>query len=145
MRKPLVSDELWAIVVPLLPPEPPKPKGGRPRVTDRAALTGIIFVLKSGIPWEMLPQELGCGSGVTCWRRLRDWQASGVWDRLHRELLDRLGEADRIDWSRASLDSASIPAKRGATSSGPTRRIAANRARSAMLWETAAGSRWPRS
>jgi transposase len=145
MSKPLVSDELWALVAPLLPPEPPKPKGGRPRVSDRAALTGIIFVLKSGIPWEMLPQELGCGSGVTCWRRLRDWQEVGVWDHLHRELLDRLGAAAQIDWSRASLDSASIPAKRGANASAQTQRIAANRARSAMLWETAAGSRSPRS
>jgi transposase len=114
-------------------------------VSDRAALTGIIFVLKSGIPWEMLPQEMGCGSGVTCWRRLRDWQEAGVWDRLHRELLDRLGEAGRIDWSRASLDSASIPAKGGAIASAPTRRIAENRARSAMLWEIAAGSRSPAS
>jgi transposase len=145
MAKPLVSDELWALVAPLLPPEPPKPKGGRPRIPDRAALSGIIFVLKSGIPWEMLPQELGCGSGVTCWRRLRDWQASGVWDALHRTLLDRLGEADRIDWSRVSLDSASIPAKRGANSPVPTRRIAANRGRSAMLWSNAAASRWPNS
>lgn len=145
MSKPLVSDELWALVAPLLPPEPPKPKGGRPRVSDRAALTGIIFVLKSGIPWEMLPQEMGCGSGVTCWRRLRDWQAAGVWDALHRALLDRLGEAGQIDWSRASLDSASIPAKRGAKPSAPTRRIAANRARSAMLWSTAGASRSPRS
>ena len=145
MSKPLVSDELWALVAPLLPPEPPKPKGGRPRVPDRACLTGIIFVLRSGIPWEMLPPQLGCGSGVTCWRRLRDWQEAGVWERLHRELLDRLGEADRIDWSRANLDSTSIPAKRGANSWAPTRRIAANRARSAMLWETAAGSRSPHS
>ena len=143
--KPLVSDELWAIVAPLLPPEPPKPKGGRPRVSDRAALTGIIFVLKSGIPWEMLPQEMGCGSGVTCWRRLRDWQDAGVWDALHRELLDRLGDAGQLDWSRASLDSASIPAKRGVISSVPTRRIAANRARSAMLWATAPASRSPAS
>lgn len=143
MSKPLVSDELWALVAPLLPPEPPKPKGGRPRVPDRAALTGIIFVLKSGIPWEMLPPEMGCGSGVTCWRRLRDWQEAGVWDRLHRELLDRLGEADRIDWSRAALDSASIPAKRGANASAPTRRIAANRARSATLWLTGVASRSP--
>jgi transposase len=141
--KPLVSDELWALVAPLLPPEPPKPKGGRPRVSDRAALTGIIFVLKSGIPWELLPQELGCGSGVTCWRRLRDWQEAGVWDRLHRELLDRLGEADQIDWSRASLDSASIPAKRGANASARTRRIGANRARSAMLWATEPAFRSP--
>jgi transposase len=143
--KPLVSDELWALVAPLLPPEPPKPKGGRPRISDRAALTGIVFVLKTGIPWEMLPQEMGCGSGVTCWRRLRDWQAAGVWDRLHRTLLDRLGEADQIDWSRAALDSASVPAKRGASSSAPTRRIAANRARSATLWATGPASRSPRS
>ena len=145
MATPLVSDDLWAIVEPLLPPEPPKPKGGRPRVPDRAALTGIIFVLKSGIPWEMLPQELGCGSGMTCWRRLRDWQAAGVWERLHHTLLDRLSEAGRIDWSRASLDSASIPAKRGAISSERIRRIGENRARSAILWSSEPGSRWPRS
>jgi transposase len=145
MAKPLVSDELWALVAPLLLPEPPKPKGGRPRVPDRACLTGIIFVLKSGIPWEMLPQELGCGSGMTCWRRLRDWREAGVWDALHHALLDRLGAADRIDWSRAALDSASIPAKRGANWSAPTRRIAANRARSAMLWPTGVESRWPSS
>ena len=145
MAKPLVSDELWAVVAPLLPPAPPKPKGGRPRVRDRAALTGIIFVLRSGIPWEMLPQELGCGSGMTCWRRLRDWQEAGVWEALHRTLLDRLGEAGQIDWSRASLDSASIPAKRGAISSVRTRRIAQNRARSAMLWSTAPERRSPPS
>ena len=143
MAKALVSDELWALVAPLLPPEPPKPKGGRPRVSDRAALTGIIFVLKTGVPWEMLPPEMGCGSGVTCWRRLRDWQETGVWERLHRALLDRLGEANQIDWSRASLDSASISAKRGATASGRTRRIAANRALSAMLWATESDFRSP--
>lgn len=143
MATPLVPDDLWAIVEPLLPPEPPKPKGGRPRVPDRAALTGIIFVLKSGIPWEMLPQELGCGSGMTCWRRLRDWQAAGVWDRLHRHLLDRLGDADQIDWSRAALDSASISAKRGARRPDRIQRTAANRAASAILWSTAPASRWP--
>ena len=143
MSKPLVNDELWALVAPLLPAAPPKPKGGRPRVSDRAALTGIIFVLKSGIPWEMLPQELGCGSGVTCWRRLRDWQEAGVWDRLHHTLLDRLGEADQIDWSRAALDSASIPAKRGATSPARPRRTAANQAQSAMSWATGTGFRSP--
>jgi len=129
MSKPLVSDELWAIVAPLLPPEPPKPKGGRPRVPDRAALTGILFVLKTGIPWEYLPQDMGCGSGVTCWRRLRDWQDAGVWDRLHRTLLDRLGEAGRIDWDRASLDSASVPAKKGASQWDRTQPIVAVRAR----------------
>jgi len=101
MNKPLVPDELWAIVEPLLP-EPPKPKGGRPRVSDRACLTGIIFVLKRGIPWDMLPQEMGCGSSVACWRRLRDWQDAGVWDRLHQTLLDRLGDVGRIDCQRES-------------------------------------------
>jgi transposase len=145
MAKPLVSDELWALVAPLLPPEPPKPKGGRPRISDRAALNGIIFVLKSGIPWEMLPLEMGCGSGMTCWRRLRDWQEAGVWEALHRALLDRLGDAGQIDWSRASLDSASIPAKKGATQPGRIQRIGANRARSVTLWSTEPASRLPRS
>ena len=141
MVKQLVSDELWEIIEPLLPEESPKPKGGRPRIDDRAALTGIIFVLKSGIPWEMLPREMGCGSGVTCWRRLREWQEAGVWERLHRALLDRLGEADRIDWERASLDSASVPAKKGAEKPARIRRIRENRGRSAMLWSTEGASR----
>ena len=79
MAKELLPDALWARIAPLLPPEPPKPKGGRPRVSDRAALTGILFVLKTGIPWEYLPAEMGCGSGMTCWRRLRDWYQAGVW------------------------------------------------------------------
>src|ERR687887_1793171 len=108
MSKPLVSDALWEIIAPLLPPEPPKPTGGRPRVPDRAALTGIIFVLKSGIPWEMLPQEMGCGSGVTCWRRLRDWQQAGVWEALHEVLLARLNGAEQVDWSRAVVDSSYV-------------------------------------
>ena len=114
MAKKLVSDELWEVVEPLLPPEPDKSNGGRPRIDDRAALTGIIFVLKSGIPWEMLPQEMGCGSGMTCWRRLQEWHAAGVWEELHKVLLDRLDEAEQIDFSRASVDSASVAAPRGA-------------------------------
>jgi transposase len=141
MAKELVSDELGEVIEPLLPPEQPKPQGDRPRVEDQAALSGIIFVLKSGIPWEMLPQEMGCGSGVTCWRRLREWQEAGVWERLHRVLLDRLGEADQIEWERASLDSASIPAKRGATKSARIRRIKERRARSAILFRTEGTSR----
>jgi transposase len=141
MAKELVSDELWEIVEPLLPEEPPKPKGGRPRLDDRAALTGILFVLKSGIPWEMLPQEMGCGSGVTCWRRLKEWQEAGVWERLLSVLLDRLGGDDQIVWERASLDSAIIPAKRGAQRPERIRRIRGNRARSATLWSTGEASR----
>ena len=136
-----MSDELWEAIEPLLPPEPPKLKGGRPRVPNRAALAGIVFVLKSGIPWGMLPQEMGCGSGSTCWRRLRDWQEAGVWEKLHRVLLDRIGEADEIDWERASLDSASVPAKRGANEPAQIRRIRANRARSATSWRTEGASR----
>src|SRR5262249_21936258 len=98
MSKPLVSDALWTLIVPLLPPERPRPKGGRPRIADRAALSGILFVLKSGIPWEMLPQERGCGSGMPCWRRLRDWQQVGVWIRVHQALLQQLQGAGQIDW-----------------------------------------------
>lgn len=132
MSKKLVSDALWQRIEPLLPAEPPKPRGGRPRVPDRACLTGILFVLKSGIPWEMLPQEMGCGSGMTCWRRLRDWQDAGVWDRLHRELLDELGQADGIGWERVCVDSGSIPAKKGAPTPGQAPRIGANRAPNIM-------------
>src|SRR5260370_32932487 len=111
MSTPLISDTRWEIIASVLPPEPPKPKGGRPRsITDRAALTGIVFVLKSGIPWAMLPQELGCGSGMTCWRRLRDWQRAGVWKRWHRTLLQRLQDVGCSDWTRASLERASVPA-----------------------------------
>src|SRR5215217_668514 len=113
MAKELVSDELWEVIELLLPPESPKPQGGRPRVDDRAALTGIIFVLKSGMLWE----------------------------RLHRVLLNRLGEADQIEWERACLDSASIPAKRGAQKPERIRRIKEKRAQSATLFRTEEASR----
>lgn len=119
MSLPLVSDDLWEAIEPLLPTERPKPKGGRPRVPDRAALTGIVFILRAGTPWRLLPRELGCGSGTTCWRRLRDWQAAGVWEQLHATLLNWLGDEGAIDWSRASLDSVSVRAKRGGAETGP--------------------------
>ena len=131
MAKPLVPDDLWAVVAPLLPPHPAQPRGGRPFVQDRAALTGILFVLRTGLPWEYLPVEMGCGSGMTCWRRLRDWHKAGVWVVLHRVLLERLEGAGQIDWSRAALDSASVPAKRGDLPRAQTRRTAARRAPSA--------------
>ena len=101
MAKPLLPDELWERIEPLLPP--PKPRRfrfpGRKPLDNRKALTGILFVLKTGIPWEYLPLEMGCGSGMTCWRRLRDWQAAGVWQQLHEILLAELNAADKIDWS----------------------------------------------
>jgi transposase len=106
----LIPDGLWDLIEPLLPIPKPKPRGGRPRLSDRACLTGIIFVLQSGIPWEMLPKQLACGSGMTCCRRLRDWQEAGIWDLLHFALLDWLSRCSRIDWSRAIVDSCSVRA-----------------------------------
>jgi len=106
----LISDDLWNLTAPLLPPARSKPKGGRPRIPDRACLRGVVFVLRTGIPWEMLPKELGCGCGMTCWRRLRDWQEEGVWDLIHFALLDWLARYSRIDWSRVIVDSCSIRA-----------------------------------
>lgn len=117
----LVSDELWTVIEPLQPKQRRSRKGGWPPVPHRAALTGILFVLQTGIPWEYLPQEMGCGSGVTCWRRLRAWQRRGIWKRLHRVLLERLAAADQIDWSQAVVDSRSLPAKGGRhTGKNPT-------------------------
>jgi transposase len=101
---------------PALLPPPPRRYGGRPRIDDRAALAGIVYQLRTGIPWRrLLTRQLGCGSPVTCWRRLRDWQRAGVWQRLHQLLLDQFGRQGQLDWSRASLDSISVRAKRGAS------------------------------
>ncbi len=120
MVKSLVSDELWKLVEPLLPSEPPKPKGGSPRVPDRQVLTGILFVLKTGIPWEDLPKEMNCGSGMTCWRRLLEWQEQGVWECIHLACLERLQVAEGIDWRRGLLDSAAVRAVFGGTRRAPT-------------------------
>jgi len=132
MAQELVDDELWSIVEPLLP----KPKRrrkhhpGRKPMDARKALTGILFVLKSGIPWGMLPQEMGCGSGMSCWRYLRVWQEAGVWDHLHQVLLSRLREADKIDFSRAIADSSSVRAVHGGKKLDRTQPIAVRRVRS---------------
>lgn len=119
MAKPLVSNKLWNRLEPLIPKHEPSPLGGRPPIDDRKALAGILFVLKTGIPWEDLPVEMGCGSGMTCWRRLRDWQASGVWDKLHQVILAELRAEDKIDWSRAVVDSGNVRAVGGGDETGP--------------------------
>lgn len=143
MAAALLPERLWSRIVPLLPPMKPVGSRGRPPVGHREALTGILFVLKTGIPWEYLPMEMGCGSGMTCWQRRRDWQAAGVWERLLRVLLQELASAKPIDWSRASLDGASIPAKRGARRLERTRRIVAGRAPNAMSSRIATVPRSP--
>ena len=130
MKRKVISQKLWKSLQPLLPPPPRSRRGGRPRLDDFAALSGILFVLTTGIPWEDLPQELGFGSGMTCWRRLRDWQALGIWDRLHLVLLIQLRQHDQIDWSRASIDGASVASPRGAKRPVPTPPIEANAAAS---------------
>ena len=123
MAKPLLDDDLWQLIAPLLP----EPKArrfrfpGRRPVDSRKALTGILFVLKTGIGWEDLPQEMGCGSGMTCWRRLRDWQEARVWQRLHELLLAKLRNADQLDLSRAVVDSSSVRALKGGKKPAPTR------------------------
>ncbi|MCX4459915.1 IS5 family transposase [Streptomyces sp. NBC_01340] len=117
----IVSDELWARIEPLLPVVPRRvDHPGRRRLDDRKVLSGILFVLYTGIPWEFLPQELGFGSGMTCWRRLRDWNDAGVWQRLHESLLAELNAAGALDWSRAVIDGSHVRAMKGGPKTGPS-------------------------
>ena len=111
----IVSDELWEMVEPLLPKRERRYRyPGRKRLPDRQALCGILFVLHTGIAWRHLPQELGFGSGVTCWRRLVEWQQAGVWERLHERLLAQLHRVGEVDFSHALVDSSHVQAKKGA-------------------------------
>jgi transposase len=122
MAKPLVSDELWARIEPLLPPEKPRHfrfPGRRP-IDRRKVLTGIVFVLETGIAWDDRPAELGWGCGRTCREALAAWQRAGIWDRLHEVLLDELGDRGLIDWSRALIDSATSKAPKGGELTGPS-------------------------
>lgn len=117
----LVSDALWERVVPLLPPKPKRRFRfpGRKPLEPRTILTGILFVLKTGIAWDDLPAELGCGCGKTCRRHLQLWQELGIWQKLHTLLLTELNGADRIDWSRAILDASFVKAPEGGEDTGP--------------------------
>lgn len=128
MAKALLPDPLWAILDPLLPRHVAGPQGGRPPISNRQALTGILFVLKTGLPWEDLPAELNCGCGMSCWRRLRDGQADGTWDAIHAVLLAKLTDAGQLDWSKCALDSSSVRAVFGGPTPARTPRIAAKTA-----------------
>ena len=127
----VVDDGLWELVEPLLPPWPIRSPGPRP-VDDRRCRQPILFVLHTGIGWEDLPQELGFGSGMTCWRRLHRWTEAGSFAQLHRILLAELNAAGAIDWSRAIADAAHLRAKKGAPGSDPRRPTAAARAPSTI-------------
>lgn len=134
MAKQLLNDELWKIIEPIIPKKKRRFRyPGRKPIPDKAALTGILFVLKTGIGWEDLPPELGCGSGMTCWRRLRDWQKAGVWDKIHEVLLSKLRKAEQIDFSRAVVDSSSVRAVFGGQKPAQIRRIAVKKARN-TIW-----------
>lgn len=127
----LLDDALWTRIEPLLP-KPRRRKGhraGRKPIPDRAVLTGILFVLRSGIPWNMLPREMGCGSGPTCWRRLERWQRRGVWKRIHTALLEELRAQDQLDLRLAVVDSASLRALRGGKKLDRTQPIAVRKGR----------------
>ena len=128
-----VEDGLWELIEPLLPKVERRFRNpGRKRLDDRKALCGILFVLYTGIPWEFLPQEMGYGSGMTCWRRLRDWHDAEVWQRLHEVLLAKLNAAGLIDWSRAAVDGSHVRALKGGRKPVPVRSIGPGRARSTM-------------
>jgi transposase len=118
--KALLDDELWELIEAVLP-QPKRRRfryPGRRPLSNRQCLTGILYVLRTGIPWEYLPQEMGCGSGMSCWRRLHRWQRAGVWKKLHRLLLNHLRESEQIDGSRALVDRSSVRAVFGGGAAG---------------------------
>jgi len=134
MARPILDEALWEVIEPLFPPPKQRRRRfpGRRPVDNRRALSAILFVLRTGLPWEDLPQELGWGSGMTAWRRLHAWQKKGVWKKIHAALLAHLQHADRIDWSRAIVDSSSLRAVHGGKKRDRIPRIAAKRAASTI-------------
>lgn len=110
-----LAEGLWERVRPLLPPEPPKPKGGRPRADDRACFFAIVHVLRSGCRWRDLPPEFP--SPATCWRRHAEWTNEGVWERVWAVVLEELAAAGLLDTSELFLDATFVPAPKGGTGS----------------------------
>ncbi len=129
MAERLVSDEFWARVERVIPKVPRRFRHpGRKRVDDRCCLEAIMYVLKTGCQWAMVPvSETGC-SGKTAWRRMDEWDRSGVWDRLHESLLAELNASGEIDWSTGVVDSSTAPAVFGGPSPARTPQIARRKA-----------------
>lgn len=121
MAEPFVTDEFWKQIKPLLPIHPPSRRGGAPRWPDRQCLEGILYVLRTGCQWKLLPKSKLWPSGITCWRRFTEWTKAGVWPQLHRRLLNLLGKAGAVDLNRVIVDSASVRAKKGAFTADPAR------------------------
>lgn len=120
----LLTDELWNEIEPFFPTYEPSPWGGRPPAHCRMVLTCILFVLKTGIAWEDLPLELGC-SYKTCRRRLKEWTAQGIWQKVFVHLLTRLRAAGRLDLADVLVDAGLVKAPLGGQKPVPTRRIGA--------------------
>jgi transposase len=138
-----VSDELWARIQPLVPVVQRRHRWpGRRRMDDRACLNGILIVLGTGISWQHLPQQLGYGSGMTCWRRLRDWQIAGVWDRLHQLLLTELRATGQLDLASAIVDSSHVRAVKGGRQPDQAQSTGAAPAPSTMSSPTPPASHW---
>ncbi|MEV6536913.1 IS5 family transposase [Streptomyces sp. NPDC048448] len=122
MNSDLVPDDLWAHVAPLLPPcaERRHRHAGRRRIPDRIALAGILYVLRTVVAWRDVPRQLvGC-SGVTAWRRLRDWTEAGIWPRLHTALLTELRAAGLLEMDNCAVDGSHVRALKGGFHTGPS-------------------------
>src|SRR5216683_7024719 len=147
MPQALIDDDLWTRIEPLLPKRRRRNRqyAGRAPIPDRAVLTGILFVLRSGLPWNMLPREMGCGSGTTCWRRLVRWQRAGVWKRLHAVLLAELRRRGQLDVAWTLVDSSSLRALRGGKKLDRTLPIAVRPGRNITFLPTRTGFRSSRS
>jgi transposase len=111
--KRILTDAQWARLAPHLPVHPPSPQGGRPRADDRACLEGILWLLRTGSPWQAIPVDLPSGS--TCWRRLQEWAGEGVLPEIHAVLLEELDALGKLDLEELLADATFIRAKKGVT------------------------------
>lgn len=130
--KTLLTDEQWQKIEPLLPEFRRSGKGGPKPIDNRRVFEGILWVLRSGARWKDLPDRYPSAS--TCWRRLRDWEDEGVWERVWRAFVAELDEKGQLDWAETFADGSFAPAKKGVTVS---ERPNAERVRSGWWWWTA--------